>query len=52
MKRRIKIWICTLFHKKETYEMRVPDELFTFSMGMFRGCKKCDVWRQVDDDCK
>lgn len=49
MKRLIKIWLCVLFHKKEIKEARVRDELFTFNMGTFKGCSRCDIWRQIPD---
>ncbi len=50
--KRIKRWIiiawCVLLHKKEICEFLLPDEIFTFNLGKFRGCRKCDVWRQID----
>lgn len=43
----IKLWTCVFFHEKETKEFRVPDDLFTFNMGKYRGCTKCDIWRKL-----
>lgn len=49
MKRWLTIWMCVLFHEKEIRQFRLPDELFTFNLGRFKGCFKCDVWRRIDD---
>lgn len=50
IKRWLVIWRCVLFHKKEITEFRLPDEIFTFNLGRFKGCRICDVWRRIDDE--
>ncbi len=46
---RLKIWICILFHKKEIKAALVKDELFTYNMGTYKGCRKCDLWQQIEN---
>lgn len=41
------IWRCFLFHKKEIKTFRVPDDVFLFNMGTYKGCSKCDLWRKI-----
>lgn len=47
MNRWVKLIRCVLFHEKEIKEFRLPDEVFTFTMGKYKGCSKCDVWRRL-----
>lgn len=47
MNRLIKIWWCVLFHKKEIKDAQVNDGMFTFDMGTFKGCSRCDIWQQI-----
>jgi hypothetical protein len=40
---------CRLIHKQETKTAPCPVNVFSFEMGTFRGCSRCDIWRRVRD---
>jgi hypothetical protein len=49
MIRVIKNLYCFIAHEKKLKEAVIQDQYFTFKMGVFKGCHKCDIWKQIPE---
>jgi hypothetical protein len=48
MKNWLRIWKCVFLHDKEIRVLLLPDKVFPFESGQYKGCAKCDIWRKID----
>ncbi len=46
----LKIVTCSLLHQKEIKHMRADDSIYIIQIIKCIGCKKCNVWRRINDN--